>query len=570
MHRRWIRIHALAIGTALCAAIPANAEQQSTLQLMSEGDVVGLSMAEIKNGTIVRVSNYGDRNNSRQPVDDQTVFNAASLSKPVFTYAVLQLADAGQISLDEPLSTYLPNYIATDPEAARITAREVLSHTSGLPNGANARYPLKTYFRPGEHFSYSGEGFLYLQKVVEKISGEDLNAMMQRLVFEPLGMQNSSYVWQTRFDGDFAEPYDNALRQSIKPKYPAAKSAWSLETTATDYARFLLGVLRGAHLKPETARRWLMPQVTLTKKCVQCLDDNGADLDLHLAWALGWGVEPDEGVFFQWGDNGNFKSFAMGRLQDQSAIVVLTNSEAGMTIMPDILSGGGFRADPAFAWLGYAHYDGPAQMFIRSVVKNGAEATAAGQDHQAFGEETRRAIATNLSQRGRTEDGLWLREKNAADYPNSAQCHFDLGESYLEGHQFSGALAEFKRAVELDPKQARAASLVKLLGANMFPSPSPDGKIIFRLDGFTDAKSVSVVGTFDGWESAALPMKRESVGWRVSTNLPPGSYIYAYSIDGSLVPDVSNARFLSDKGEPPMSIMVGGEDQHVEALYPPN
>ncbi len=532
---------------------------------MSEGDVVGLSMAVIESGKTVSISNYGYRDNTRQPVDDHTTFNAASLSKPLFAYAVLQLADAGQLALDMPLSTYLPDYIPGDPQAARITARQVLSHTSGLPGGVGPRTPLKTYFKPGDHFSYSAEGFLYLQKVVEKITGEDLDTTMRRLVFDPLGMSDSSYVWQARFDRDFAKPYDGAVRQGIVPKYTAAKSAWTLLTTAADYARFLQAVLSGARLKPETAREWLTAQVTLKKKCVQCFTGNASDFDTHLAWGLGWGLQSDEDAFFQWGDNGGFKAFAMGRVRDRSAVVVLTNSETGQTILPDILAGAGFQADSVFAWLGYAHYDGPAQNFIRAILKDGAEAAWTRLDHAGFNEETRRAIATNLWQRGRIADALWLRRQNAADYPNSSNCHFDLGESDLDGHRLRDALVEFRRVTELTPKRDRAALLAKLLEERTFPAPSPDGKIDFRLSGFSDARSVSVVGTFDGWETAALPMRRNSSGWSVKTNLPPGSYSYAYSIDGSLLPDIANARFLTDKPEAPLTLVVPDTDAQIIA-----
>jgi CubicO group peptidase (beta-lactamase class C family) len=109
-------------------------------QLLKDRQVPGLSFAVIHDGKIVETKALGVRDTSTAaPVDGNTIFEAASLSKPVFAYAVLQLVDAGQLSLDTPLSTYVPNYVKDDPRAASVTARNVLSQSSGLPNWAATR-----------------------------------------------------------------------------------------------------------------------------------------------------------------------------------------------------------------------------------------------------------------------------------------------------------------------------------------------------------------------------------------------------------------------------------------------
>ena len=194
-------------------------------QLLRDGGVPGLSIALIRRGEIAELINAGTRNTStRAPVEPNTIFDAASLSKPMFAHAVLQLIDAGALSLDAPLAKYVPDYVSDDPRAADVTVRNVLSHTTGLPNWRGNDYPLKTYFPPGARFNYSGEGFVWLQRVVEVISGKPVDSVMQRLIFDPLEMRDSGYVWRPQFDANHADPHDGALVPGTKAKPMAANT----------------------------------------------------------------------------------------------------------------------------------------------------------------------------------------------------------------------------------------------------------------------------------------------------------------------------------------------------------
>jgi CubicO group peptidase (beta-lactamase class C family) len=323
-------------------------------RLLRDGRVAGLAYSLVRDGQIIEIGAVGIRDASTgSPVDADTIFEAASLSKPVFTYAVLQLVDAGLLSLDASLSMYVPNFVKDDPRAALITVRTVLSQSSGLPNWRSSTTPLKTYFAAGDRFSYSGEGFIWLQRVVEKVTGEPLNEVLTRLVFDPLEMRRSSYVWRDDFNTDYALPHDAQSMPGAKQRPTKARSASTLQTTAPDYARFLRAVLTGTRLKPETAKEWLKPQIMLHQHCIQCLATDTPDTDQHIAWGLGWGLEPDQGTFFHWGDNDGFKAFAVGSFKDRSAVVVFTNGRNGMIIMPDIISQLKPGPHPAFQWLDY-------------------------------------------------------------------------------------------------------------------------------------------------------------------------------------------------------------------------
>lgn len=324
---------------------------------MAGARIPGIAIGLVRDGAVSDPVTAGVRSaTSGAPVDSRTIFEAASLSKPVFAYGVLQLIDAGVLTLDTPLSHYVPDRVPGDPRAAGITVRHVLSHTTGLPNWRGKDNPLKAHFPPGERFSYSGEGFVWLQQVAEAAAGEPLDALMRRLVFEPLEMRDSSYIWTTDFDTNHADPHDASASVRPKRKPTRANTAASLHTTAGDYARFLRAVLSGAGLSAATARLWREPQVRLLAPCCERLSPASRAVEQRVAWGFGWGLEPDEGTFFHWGDNPGFKAFVIGSRATQSAVVVFTNSDAGMSIMPELIRAWMPGEHPAFKWLGYARY----------------------------------------------------------------------------------------------------------------------------------------------------------------------------------------------------------------------
>ncbi len=323
-------------------------------ELMRKGVVPGLAMAVIRGGNTTWLHGFGTKEaKTDQPVTADTVFEAASLSKPVFAYGVLKLVDRGKLGLDVPLTTYLSKpYIANDERLAKITARIVLSHRTGFPNWRSGD-ALSIRFTPGERFSYSGEGYIYLQRVVEQITGKPLNEYMTEAVFAPLGMTSSSYVWRPEFDALTATGHDAEGKPVPLWKPKEAGAASTLNTTAKDYALFLAAILNRKGLKPPTLREMETPQVALDPECRICIAREPKQLSKNLFWGLGWGVErTDRGdALWHWGDNGAFKCFVMADPKTKSGVVMFTNSENGLAIAKPVV-GEAMGAEPlAFAWL---------------------------------------------------------------------------------------------------------------------------------------------------------------------------------------------------------------------------
>ena len=187
-------------------------------QLMKQANVSGLGLAVFNQNKPVFVKAFGLANVPRhQPLSDSSVLYAASLAKVVFAYQVMQLVEEGVLDLDKPLVNYLERPLVEykikgwrrgyadlqgDERYAKITGRMCLNHTTGFPNWRwfEADKKLKIKFEPGSRYSYSGEGLYLLQFVLEQLTGKDYETLSQKRVFQPLGMLNSSQVWQARFD----------------------------------------------------------------------------------------------------------------------------------------------------------------------------------------------------------------------------------------------------------------------------------------------------------------------------------------------------------------------------------
>ena len=331
---------------------PRQFDRQIT-QLMDSARIPGLSIALIRANKILYSKGYGlTKADSTQRVTSATIFEAASLSKPVFAYAVLQLVEQGLLDLDKPLYTYLPYPdAAADERYQTITARLVLSHQSGFPNWRKNRKSaqLALSFTPGERFGYSGEGFVYLQKVVEKITGKSINEVMDERVLKPLAMTNSRFIWQPDFDTHFALPHDESGQAGEKSKPDQANMAYSLQTTTDDYARFIQAILTPVGLKSSTVDQMLSQQSQLPRRF-----SGSTTLSPGLFWGLGFGLER-VGVdtwFWHWGDNGDFKCYVTANRARKDAIVYFTNSANGLDIADRILKLTLGGKHPALGFLG--------------------------------------------------------------------------------------------------------------------------------------------------------------------------------------------------------------------------
>lgn len=433
-------------------------------RLMSEGEVPGLSLVLIRHGRIAWRQAYGVANvETRSPLTDRAVFESASLAKPLFAYAVLKLVDAGVLALDAPLETLLREP-AADERMGRITARMVLTHTTGLPNEVMPGETLAVHFAPGQRFSYSGAGFLYLQRAVERVTGRKLPALMDELVFGPLGMRDSGYTWIPGYEEREVFGHNAAGLAAVRRK-PSEATVATLHTTPGDYARFMIAVMKGTGLKSDTARLMLTPSVAVDEGCFTCLDGGAGRMSPWLSWGLGWGLErTDRGTaFWHHGENnGEFQNFAMG-YPNGDGIVIFTNSGYGFGIMPEIVSAALGGPHPAFAWMGYDTYDSPSRKLLRDIVRRGAAAVLPDGAPGDLPERRINQIGYVLLQRQRPRDAVAVFELNVRRFPGSWNAYDSLGEAYAAAEDRVKATASYARSLELNPKNANAAAMLRKL-----------------------------------------------------------------------------------------------------------
>jgi CubicO group peptidase (beta-lactamase class C family) len=441
--------------------------------LMQQADIPGMSVALIRNGKFAWSSFYGLMNSeTKQPVTAETVFEAASLSKSVFAYGVLKLVDAGKLSLDTPLVKYLGNdYNVPDPRIRMVTARHVLSHSSGFPNWRefDGSDTLLIHFTPGEKWRYSGEGIVYLSKVVEKITGLSLEDFMQQTVLQPLGMRHSSYTWLPAFDSLKTYRHDRIGKLSgrsrqIKGELAAitenANAAASLSTNAEDYAKFILAVLNGIGIKENTRLQMITPQIRITAEYPQ------------LAWGLGVGLEtmPSDIWIYHLGDNGDSKAFFMASLQSKNAVVYFANASMGLSIRPEILADAVGGDHPSLKIFAYESYNTPKRLLFKAVVANGAQqalsvykATVAGDSTQKISEEDMNDFGYGLLNGQKVQDALEVFKYSSEVHPESWQAWEGYAKACMNTGDKQHAIEYCQKSLQINPSNSNGQAMLKKL-----------------------------------------------------------------------------------------------------------
>lgn len=341
-------------------SISTDSLQKKILFLMAQAKVKGLQLSIFNQNKVVYKQAFGIANESNVALHPSMSIYGASLSKTVFAVLVMKLVEQGLIDLDKPLQDYLPkpiyeypqqtkwqdNYsdLKADPRYKLITARMCLDHTTGFPNW-RWDYPdhkLKMAFTPGSRYSYSGEGLVYLQTVIERMTGKTLEQLMQEKIFTPFNMINSAYSWLPRFEADYALGYNTQGKAYQKDKDNEPRAPSTLETSLDDYTNFVQAILQGKALKSKSRKEMFSPQIRLRSvKQFGPLSrkDTSANDAISLSYGLGWGLlkSPYGWGAFKEGHGDGFQHYCIVFPETGTGIIIMTNSDNGESIFKGLL-----------------------------------------------------------------------------------------------------------------------------------------------------------------------------------------------------------------------------------------
>lgn len=302
---------------AATGAAPAAATEQ-LYQLMREARVSGAALAQLRAGRVDWIAVRGERAPG-EPVTEDTAFNAASLTKPLFATVVLQQVAKGGFALDESLANdWVDPDVAQDARHQALTARLALSHQSGLPNWRGGE-PLRFAFAPGERHEYSGEGYEYLRRALERRTERSLTDLAKEAVFGPAGMTASHLGWDEQLKDKLAIGFDERGQPNQRGDVSGFKpnAAAHLFTTIGDYARFAAWFARGADLPDALWREMQTPQARHANPAEQ--------------FGLGWHVIDFEGevALLHEGREPGVRNLVLLLPRSGDGLLLLTNSSNG-------------------------------------------------------------------------------------------------------------------------------------------------------------------------------------------------------------------------------------------------
>ncbi len=304
-------------------------DQIVTEKWLKKMHIPALGIGFIDEGEIKQISVFGELEKGIK-APRNTMWNVASLTKPITALVALKLIDSGKLNLDELIySYYVDPDISDDPRTKQLTVRLILSHQTGLPNNRdnNENGRLSFEFEPGTKYQYSGEAFDYLRKVIEIKCNTSIQELADELIFKPLKMENTNFIWSDDYESKFAKWHTEKGELYPTLKREIACGADDLLTTIEDYTLFINYVMNGAGLSDTLYKEMISEHVRLSD---------------YKSWGLSWWIDKNinsDGDFaiVHGGDDIGVHTIAFILPKTKQGLVIFTNSDNGTEAYIEVL-----------------------------------------------------------------------------------------------------------------------------------------------------------------------------------------------------------------------------------------
>lgn len=521
-HRRVPMIELLVLISVGCTAVPLSfsqnvAHQPSKSEYRSTGvlianiestmtrtldkySVPGAAIALIREGEVVWTKGFGLADLSGHvPITTETEFNVGSLSKTPTAWAIMQLADEGKLKLDAPVDTYLRRWhLPQSPfENGKVTIGRLLSHTSGISNhdyhGWDPTSPLppiedslagktgtgivQVVSSPGSTIHYSGANYAILELVVEEISGQPFSAYMESHIFRPLHMLRTQYGLPGDFEKSMAKPYDVLEKPLPILRYNELAAA-GLTTNLHDLAIFAAAGLK-ARMGAQPGRGLIKPE-TISEMQSPAPNTKWADEDPYgpnPQYGYGYTVRPEQfagktGVGHG-GTNNGWESLVQIIPSSGDGIVIMTNSSNGSAVIASILCD--WRH-----WAAGEHKQASCPTIevriplLRAYRSGGAAGVVRQYSRLHHNESSKydfsspelNSLGYQVMKMGDIAGAVEIFKLNVDQFPQEWNVYDSLGEAYLKLGYKAEAISNYKRSLELNPKNDNGRDVLKSLGVS--------------------------------------------------------------------------------------------------------
>jgi CubicO group peptidase (beta-lactamase class C family) len=403
------------------------------------------------------------------PNQTDTKFRIASVTKQFTAALILQLVEEGKIKLDGKISDYLTDY--RKDTGGKVTIHQLLNHTSGIPDYTNVSsnpYSAGDFvkkfvsgdleFEPGSKYKYNNGGYSLLGAIIEKVTGKSYETVLTERILKPLGMTNSGYEHHSPLLQKRASGYEKTPTGFVNAPYidmliPYA--AGSIYSTVEDLYKWDQSLYEDQILSAESKKLMFTPGLSNYGYGIRISDQpiGKTDQKTKIIWH-GGGIS-------------GFNSLISRAVDKRQTVIILDNGSHGLNhqkITNSIIGIlNGQPIEPPKRSIAETLYKIAVEKNVASAVTEYRKLKAENSPTFDFSEKELNILGYQLVGLKRRKDALEIFRLNAEMFPTSASAYDTLGEAYLADDQKDLALANYKKAVELDPTNANALLIVKRL-----------------------------------------------------------------------------------------------------------